>query len=78
MFLATPSALPDGKHFVFASGGDGIYIASLEDGSQEDAAAHPAGPVLLVAYTPAPNSRDGYLLFVRGVGVAEAGTTPAP
>jgi serine/threonine protein kinase len=69
--IATPSALPDGKHFVF-SGGNGIYIASLEDGSQEmprrilqDNSA--------VAYTPAPNSKQGYLLFVRA-----AGGSPAP
>jgi hypothetical protein len=57
---------------VFA-GGDGIYIASLEDGSQEmprrilqDRSA--------VAYTPAPNSKQGYLLFVRGATVLGAGS----
>ena len=71
--VATPSALPDGKHFVF-SGGDGIYIASLEDGSQEmprrilqDQSA--------VAYAPAPNSKQGYLLFVRGAAVTGAGSS---
>jgi serine/threonine protein kinase/Tol biopolymer transport system component len=69
--VATPSALPDGKHFVFATG-EGVYIASLEDGSQEmprrilqDSSA--------VAYSPAPNSKQGYLLFVRGATVSGAG-----
>jgi Tol biopolymer transport system component len=76
-FLATPSVLPEGKHFVF-SGGDGIYISSLEDGSPEmsrrlfqDESA--------VAYTPAPNSKQGYLLFVRGAtgGPGATGTLMA-
>jgi serine/threonine protein kinase/Tol biopolymer transport system component len=68
--LATPSLLPDGRHFVFF-GADGIYIASLEDGSKEmprrvlqDQSA--------VAYAAAPNTKQGYLLFVRG---ATAGPT---
>jgi serine/threonine protein kinase/Tol biopolymer transport system component len=62
--VATPSVLPDGKHFVFA-GADGIYIASLEDGSQE-MPRRILQDSSVVAYTPAPNSKQGYLLFVRG------------
>ena len=38
-----------------------------------DAAAHPSGPYS-VAYTPAPSSKQGYLLFVRAV----AGPGPGP
>ncbi|MEP7353763.1 MAG: protein kinase [Acidobacteriota bacterium] len=66
--VATPSALPDGKHFVFY-GGDGIYIASLEDGSQE-MPRRILPDQSSVAYTPAPNSKQGYLLFVRGGAVS--------
>jgi len=69
--IATPSALPDGKHFVFA-GGDGIYIASLEDGSKETA-RRILQDQSSVAYTPASNSKQGYLLFVRGATGAGAG-----
>ncbi len=76
--LATPSLLPDGRHFLF-TGGDGIYLASLEEGSKEmprrileDNSA--------VAFTPAPNSKNGYVLFVRGTSntdVAPTGTLMA-
>jgi eukaryotic-like serine/threonine-protein kinase len=69
--IATPSALPDGKHFVFATG-EGVYIGSLEDGSQEmprRILQDNSG----VAYAPAPNSKQGYLLFVRGATAAGAG-----
>jgi len=69
--LATPSALPDGKHFVF-SGDDGIYIASLEDGSQE-MPRRVLQDLSTVAYTPVPNSKQGYLLFVRGSTDSGAG-----
>jgi len=69
--IATPSALPDGKHFVFATG-EGVYIASLEDGSQ-DMPRRILQDSSAVAYTPAPNSKQGYLLFVRGAAVAGAG-----
>ena len=78
VILASPSLLPDGKHFLF-SGGDGIYLASLEEGSKEmprrileDNSA--------VAYTPTPHSKNGYVLFVRGTsntGVAATGTLMA-
>jgi Tol biopolymer transport system component len=70
--LAAPSALPDGKHFVFA-GGDGVYIASLEDGSQE-MPRRILQDSSTVAYTPAPNSKQGYLLFVRGATLLGTGT----
>ena len=69
--VATPSALPDGKHFVLY-GGDGIYIASLEDGSQE-MPRRILQDRSTVTYAPAPNSKQGYLLFVRGVALAGAG-----
>jgi Tol biopolymer transport system component/predicted Ser/Thr protein kinase len=69
--IATPSALPDGKHFVFASG-DGIYIAPLEDGSKE-IPRRILQDVSAVAYSPAPNSKQGYLLFVRGAATSGAG-----
>jgi hypothetical protein len=69
--VATPSALPDGKHFVFRAE-DGIYIASLEDGSQE-MPRRMLQDQSSVAYAPAPNSKQGYLLFVRGATGLEAG-----
>jgi serine/threonine protein kinase/Tol biopolymer transport system component len=77
--IITPSALPDGKHFVFAA--DGIYIASLEDGSQE-MPRRILQDQSVVAYTPAPNSKQGYLLFVRGAaggpdGASNTGTLMA-
>jgi eukaryotic-like serine/threonine-protein kinase len=69
--------LPDGKHFVYASG-DGIYLASLEDGSKEmpRRVLQDQSPV---AYAAAPNSKQGYLLFVRGAtgGPTNTGTLMA-
>jgi Tol biopolymer transport system component len=66
LVLAAPSALPDGKHFVFASG-DGVYIDSLEEGSKE-MPRRILQDTSSVAYAPAPNSKQGYLLFVRTGG----------
>ena len=75
LVLATPSALPDGKHFVFG-GGDGIYIHSLEAGTKEmprRILQDNSG----VAYAAAPNSKQGYLLFVRaGAGAGAVGGGP--
>jgi Tol biopolymer transport system component len=62
--LATPTPLPDGKHFVYR-GLEGIYVASLEDGSKE-APRRLLADLSPVDYVPAPNSKQGYLLFVRG------------
>ena len=62
--MAFPSRLPDGKHFVYWSF-DGIYIASLEESSSE-APRRLLADNSAVAYVPAPNSKQGYLLFVRG------------
>jgi predicted Ser/Thr protein kinase len=64
--LYSPSLLPDGRHFLFA-GGDGVYIASLENGSKE-MPRRILDDTTEVAYTPAPNSKQGYVLFVRGGG----------
>jgi serine/threonine protein kinase/Tol biopolymer transport system component len=75
--LVTPSVLPDGKHFVYLSG-DGIYIASLEDGSQE-MPRRVLQDQSVIAYAAAPSSKQGYLLFVRGAtgGPANTGTLMA-
>jgi WD40 repeat protein len=77
VLVVTPSMLPDGKHFVYASG-DGIYVASLEDGSKE-MPRRVLQDQSEVAYAAAPNSKQGYLLFVRGAttGPASAGTLMA-
>ena len=56
---------------MFASG-DGIYVASLEDGSQE-MPRRILQDISGVAYTPAPNSKQGYLLFVRGAANSGVG-----
>jgi len=74
--MAFPSLLPDGKHFVYWNL-QGIFVASLEEGSQ--ATPHQlladSSPV---AYVTAPNSKQGYLLFVRGAAsVAALGTLMA-
>ena len=80
--LATPALLPDRKHFVF-DGGDGIYLASLPDGTEGGAKDMPRRILQdgsIVAYTPAPNSKNGYVLFVRGAantGEARVGTLMA-
>ncbi len=70
--LAYPSPLPDGKHFVYWNG-DGIFIASLEESSKE-APRRVLADSSPVEYVPAPNSRQGYLLFVRGA----TGSGPGP
>ncbi|MEO8096460.1 MAG: protein kinase [Acidobacteriota bacterium] len=74
-FMVSPSPLPDGKHFVYR-GGNGIFVASLEEGSKE-APRRLLGDTSIVAYAPAPNSKQGYLLFVRGESATTTGTLMA-
>jgi len=69
--LASPSLLPDGKHFLFA-GGDGIYIAPVEAGSGETI-RRILPDVSAIAYTPAPHMKQGYVLFVRGINFTSLG-----
>jgi hypothetical protein len=70
---ATPSFLPDGRHFVYFSPpsqerGPGIYIGSLGTKPEEQSSKPLLADFSPVGFAASPDSDVGYLLFVRGSG----------
>ena len=75
---ATPSLLPDGRHFVYfhPSGGvagRGIYVGTVDRTPQEQSTnKRLLADFSTVVYSPSSDPAVGYLLFVRGTTVAGA------
>jgi len=68
---ATPSLLPDGRHFVYVhgtgqGGGVGIYVGSLGMKPDERSSKKLLADNSNVVYAPSSDPAFGYLLFVRG------------
>jgi eukaryotic-like serine/threonine-protein kinase len=68
---ATPSLLPDGRHFVYLHGRDqgrgvGIYVGSLGMKPDEQSSKKLLADNSNVVYAPSSDPAFGYLLFVRG------------
>ena len=80
---ASPSLLPDGRHFVYLQEtedrkGHGIYVASLDTKPEAQPPKKLLDDFTAVVYTPSPDPAVGYLLFVRGaMGVGALGTLMA-
>ena len=69
---ATPSLLPDGRHFVYLhgtgqGGGVGIYVGSLGMKPDEQSSKRLLADNSTVVYAPSSDPAFGYLLFVRGI-----------
>jgi Tol biopolymer transport system component len=60
-----PSALPDGRHFLF-SGTSGIYVGSLESKEPAKQILPDTSPT---TYVPTADPHLGYILFLRGLKV---------
>jgi eukaryotic-like serine/threonine-protein kinase len=77
----SPSALPDGHHFVYLreDGDSGIYVGSLDAKPHEQTSRKLLPEFSRVAYASSPDPAVGYLLFVRGAarGVGALGTLMA-
>ena len=67
-YLAYPVLLPDGKHFLYASGGTTsgeVYVGSLDKPGEQNSKRLLSS--LGAAFVPSPDDSNlGYLLFVRG------------
>jgi eukaryotic-like serine/threonine-protein kinase len=68
---ATPSLLPDGKHFVYLGAATspsraGIYMGSVDTKPEQQPSNRLLADVSTVVYTPSPDPAIGYLVFVRG------------
>ena len=80
---ATPSFLPDGRHFVYSRGGgdgsaNGVYLGSLDTKPQEQPSKKLLADFSQVSYAPSSDPAVGYVLFVRGATTpGSAGTLMA-
>jgi eukaryotic-like serine/threonine-protein kinase len=77
---ASPSFLPDGRHFVYlrvaASEDDsGIFFASVDTKPQDSLSRRLIPELSGVVYTPSSEPAGGYLLFTRGAGTPGASGT---
>ena len=82
-YAASPSLLPDGRHFVYLQEseerqGHGIYVASLDTRPEAQLSKKLLDDFTAVVYAPSSNPAVGYLLFVRGAtGVGGLGSLMA-
>jgi len=73
---ATPSLLPDGRHFVYLGGArpgsGGIYVGSVDTKPEQQPTKSLLADFSTVAYTPSSDPAGGRLLFVRGASLPGA------
>jgi eukaryotic-like serine/threonine-protein kinase len=80
--LYSAAPLPDGKHFLYVSGGPAsgdLYLGSLDSKAGKQSSKKLITGTMKAVYVPLPDDSDlGYLLFVRGTGTnAQTGTLMA-
>ena len=70
--LYSPAPLPDGRHFLYVSGGPtngDLYLGSLDNKAGKQSSKKLITGTVRAVHVPSPEDPDlGYLLFVRGTG----------